>query len=94
MLTSRTIYLSIDKETACNHIRNRLDRIRTTRESGRITIASTTGTTLAYLSDYEVSEGQLGTKLEYRTGPTIPVVLAPLVRKAKKIRKAVSQYEI
>lgn len=93
MQASQPVYLTIDKETARKQILDRVDSIRTTQEGDRITVMSSTGFTLAHLSDYTRASGQQGTKLVYRTGPLVPFVLSPLVSKAHRIRSVVSRYE-
>lgn len=94
MIATKAVILSVDKETARKQIVDHIERVQTNREDDRIVIKSPTGSTLAYLSDYKLSSGDIGTKLEYRTGPQVPVVLSPLTSKANRIRDVLSRYEV
>lgn len=86
MLASRTVHLSVDKETAYRDIIDRVDTIRVTREGSNIRISSPTGLVLATLSDYELPDGEIGTKLKYRTGPTVSSVFYSPVSKSARIK--------
>lgn len=93
MLSSKSVYLSVDKEDARSRIIESVENIRSSQNNDRITIRSPTGINLAILSDYDLPDGTHGSKLEYRTGPMIPHGIAPAVTKAKRIRGAVAKYE-
>lgn len=92
MLASKTIVLTLDKETARSHILDRVKNVRTTRGDSRITIRSNSGVVLAYLSDYELPDGEQGAKLEYRSGASL--FMASYGSTARRIRNAVSRYRM
>lgn len=94
MQTSSPRYLSIDPETARKQITDHIDTVRTTRSDDRIVVKSTTGFTLAYLSEHTLPSGEQGTRFVYRTGPSVPVVLSSLRVTAKRIRDLLTKYEV
>lgn len=88
-----TITLDVDKETAREHISERVRNVRTKTERGRIEYTTNPGLVLAVLTDETLPSGERGSKLRYRTA-IVSTHYSHAKETARKIRDAVEPYRV
>jgi len=88
----RTVDLPVDLADARRHIAERVDGLVVEEASGSVEFRTPSGLRLATLSPVTLSDGERGTRLEYRTA-IVSSSAAHARRKAAEIRAAIDNLQ-